>query len=326
MIFRVAWNPSSKVLINSDRFDKNNRKLLVSCPDGKERLFIVKKISNSQNSTIRLSGKGVGFYFYKFITGRSFCKALAEEITCQHKFTESSVNTFSTIREQTIDSRVKFEKNKISNKIFKNCQIDLASFSEAELDNILFENCNFTNTSFLNAKLKNCKFINCNFDEVMFVGTNFDRTNFIRCNINETSFEDATLSNTIFSKSKLIGSHFLDASVHDSSINKTKLENTVFFGLRDSFDIDKESIRSHVMTKPVTAILVDTESKGFTTPMASLKLKQVSGVVPLRISCSCSKVDESELNKEVSSLLIDIKETSKPIGCSSFHTTTLSVC
>ncbi len=314
MIYRVVWNPTNKVLINSDRFDKQNKKLLVSCPDGKQRLFIVKIKNNGQkNSSIRLSGKGIGFLFYKFITGRTFCKALAEDIICQHNSSESSINLVSTIKNQAIDSKVSFEKNKISNKIFKDCQIDLALFSEAEIENTLFENCNFTNTSFLNAKLKNCKFTNCNFHEVMFVGTNFDRTNFVRCNINETSFEDATLSKTSFLNSKLVGSHFLDASVHDSSIKKTKLENTVFFGLRDSFDIDKESIREHVMTKPVAALLVITEKKGFTTPMASFKLKKVSGVIPLRISCYCSKVDASELNKEVESLLAHKKETLKPI-------------
>ncbi len=188
---------------------------------------------------------------------------------------------------------------------FDACKFD-CNFSNASLSKVTFDGCSFSNVSFLNAKIDKCTFHNCDLQEVMFTGAKIDRSNFCACSIIGSSFEDTSIFGTTFLNSSLPATHFLDASIKDSDFIKCNLKDAVFFGTLDNFSLDAKSKKSALVTGPTTAMLVDSESRGITTPKAYMKLDQSAHTIPLRITLKTQKTNPENVNAEIQTLLSEI--------------------
>jgi gamma-glutamyl-gamma-aminobutyrate hydrolase PuuD/uncharacterized protein YjbI with pentapeptide repeats len=203
-------------------------------------------------------------------------------------------------------SNIKFSNKLIgecdlNNMTFNDCNFDFAIFGD--LKNVCFEDCYLANACFENSLLEDCKFNNCEMQEVMFNGTNFNKVTFSSCSLICNSFEDATISECEFYHCVLPGTHFLEAVINKSSIIESNLENTVFFDKLDGFTADEISKTTAVVTKPISAILVNPKARGITVPKAFMKLDQSSNMIPLRISLQPTKVKAEDANREVEAIL-----------------------
>ncbi|QDQ25912.1 pentapeptide repeat-containing protein [Chitinimonas arctica] len=214
------------------------------------------------------------------------------------------------------NTKASFKGEKLCNRVFKGCIINLNHFSAAELKNVTFASCKFTNSSFANSKIQNCFFHNCTLEAAMFTGAKIEDTSFLGCNITQSSFEDAVIINVEISSSNLCGTHFLDASIVNSKITASQLDNVVFFDQPDraGFHLDAKSEATAAITKPIAILLVDPENPGITGPKINLKLQNAASAVPLRISTKPDKVDPHELTKEVEQAISNSQHPSnKPI-------------
>ncbi|MGA8164988.1 MAG: gamma-glutamyl-gamma-aminobutyrate hydrolase family protein [Waddliaceae bacterium] len=194
----------------------------------------------------------------------------------------------------------------LKNIAFENCNFESSHLSHCSLSKVTFENCTFSNTSFLSASFDHCTFHRCNLQEVMFTDAKIDHSNFSACSIIAGSFEDASITNTTFSNSALPATHFLEAFVKDSSFIKCSLKDTVFFDAFEKFSVDEKSKETAKVTRPTSAILVDPEKRGITTPKAFMKLDRAANTIPLRITLKPQKASSEQVNEEVKTTLEEI--------------------
>jgi len=61
---------------------------------------------------------------------------------------------------------------------FKNCQLDLSSFTDCDLSNTNFQDCNLQEVDFTNAKLENASFETCNLSRAIFNNTDLRKADF----------------------------------------------------------------------------------------------------------------------------------------------------
>lgn len=207
---------------------------------------------------------------------------------------------------------LKFSKNfplanaKLEGIEFIDCTFDWTSFNDSDLKNVLFKNCIIQNLSLVDSSISNCCFDECEIRESMFVGTYLDSVIFHQSSLISSSFEDASLKRCTFSKVDLPGTHFFEADVNDSSILKSNLNNTVFFETFHKFKMDEKTKNTAKINRPTTAILIDPQSRGITTPKVFMKLDQEAGTIPIRIHMRPQKTKKNIVNSEVESALSEI--------------------
>lgn len=213
-----------------------------------------------------------------------------------------------------LSSNISFKNVNLEGVTFSHCQFDWTSLNTANLDSITFNNCEILNLSLINTKISNCLFHNCEMREVMFTNATLENVVFVSCNIINSSFEDTTIKGCIFESVAMPATHFLEASVSNSVISHSNIENTVFFGTLENFNVDENTTKTAVITKPITALLINPEARGISTPKAHMKLDQSANVLPLRITMHSQKVKMEDVNREIDAALKDIGpyDPSKP--------------
>ncbi|NGX53413.1 MAG: Pentapeptide repeat protein, partial [Chlamydiae bacterium] len=190
----------------------------------------------------------------------------------------------TVISDCTFDRVNIFQNVNLEGITFNHCEFDWAHFSNSSLKNVRFESCQLLNVSFMKSNIESCEFYDCVFQEVMFTGSELNGITFLRCAIIGSAFEDANISNCLFILTQLPATHFLDASITKSHFIRSNLKDTVFFGTLDQFKVDIESKRTAIVSGPTTAMLINPEERGFTTPKAYMKLEQSAHMIPNRIT------------------------------------------
>lgn len=212
----------------------------------------------------------------------------------------------TTITDQLFSDTFCFDKINLENIIFDNCEFNWTNLSDLSLKNVIFRNCKILNVSLMNANFKNCSFENCEIREVMFIGAALVDVNVVKSSLISTSFEEASLLDCKFISISAPATHFFEATVINSAILDSNLKDTLFFKSLNQFQIDNKSKLTAIVTKPITAILIDPESRGVSTPKAFIKLDQNANTIPIRINMSPQTVKKDDINQEIEALLKEI--------------------
>lgn len=136
--------------------------------------------------------------------------------------------------------------NEFQDCVFKNCDLNGASFSGKTLVDCRFENCNLSmmqtgGAAFNDVRFKNCKmlgvifsdardglfsvsFDSCILDYCSFFGKKMTKANFIKCSLKEANFTQTNLTQANFSGSDLAGAIF-----HETLLSKADLSAAVNF-------------------------------------------------------------------------------------------------
>ncbi|MCB1118446.1 MAG: gamma-glutamyl-gamma-aminobutyrate hydrolase family protein, partial [Chlamydiia bacterium] len=225
-------------------------------------------------------------------------------------------NGYSTVVENLeFSSTFEISKVDFTGITFRNCKFERKVFTEATLKGVSFENCSFENVSFMNTTFDQVSFRHCDIFETMFTGAKLNQAFFLNSSLTACSFEDATLERAMFSHSSLQATHFLEASIKGrNAIKNCDLTDTVFFGTFEHFQVDKHSEETLKQTAPLSAILVDPESRGVSTPKAYMLMDQLAHIIPLRITLKAQKTTKEQVNREVEeALALTNPKTEEPI-------------
>lgn len=204
-----------------------------------------------------------------------------------------------------------FSKLNLDGIVFNSCVFNYSNFYKSDLKNVSFLNCEFVGSNFTKSNLDDCLFKNCELREVMFVGSQFNNTDFLQTSIISSSFEDAMLADCKFFNVCLPATHFLEANIKSCDIYASKLTDTVFFNTKEAFNIDKDSNDGAKITKPVTGMLIDPFSRGYTTPKAFFHLDHSAHQIPLRIAAIPVISKKKIVNHEIENLLKEIGDYDK---------------
>lgn len=273
-------------------------------------LNISKKIEDS--SFIRILFKkyeetfGEIAYFFGILTAKK-TNQLAEDIL------NKNFSAASTIFKNCFERSSQFSDENLKNVLFKDCHFTWVPFSNSSLSNVIFENCVLENISFLNASLKGCHFHNCHLKESMFFESKIEDCHFTNCSIIASSFEDAFLTSVMFRYCSLPATHFLETTIKNSVFVKCHLQDAIFFDNFIHFTADDFSKKTLLITRQISAMLVDSENEGISIPKVFLKLDQIADLIPLRINITDKKHTMDNVNSEICTLLNKIKSNVIPI-------------
>lgn len=209
------------------------------------------------------------------------------------------------IKEHAFRSELPLKNMSFEGITFSKCKFDWTSCSDSILKNVVFKNCEIKNLSLMSTKIEDCLFEHCDMQEVMFTGALLENVSFFKTNLCGSSFEDAGLNNCAFKEVVMNSTHFFDARIKNTTISKCNLEDTLFFGNSHQFKIDGTSNNTAKVKRPTTAILVDPENRGETTPKANKKLSHDAHTIPIRITMKVQTTTKDSVNYEVESALSD---------------------
>jgi gamma-glutamyl-gamma-aminobutyrate hydrolase PuuD/uncharacterized protein YjbI with pentapeptide repeats len=216
-------------------------------------------------------------------------------------------NGFSTeIKGVIFSEKLSLNHTNLSGITFTDCSFEWTQCNNSCLCDVTFKNCNIYNLSLVNSELKCCHFIECDMREVMFTAANLEDIIFDKSSLTSSSFEDSSLIRCIFKTTSMPATHFLEAKVNDSHIFNSDLKDTVFFGTNDQFNVDDQTKKTAVITRPITAMLINPEMCGRSTPKLFMKIDQSAEVIGLRITMEPQKTTKEGVNDEVEAALKSI--------------------
>ncbi len=201
-----------------------------------------------------------------------------------------------TFMENSID----FSKIDLTGVVFSKCDFEWVLFGEAQIRDSKFLHCNFQHAYFGKSTIENSTFEKCEIVSCMFSFSNLQRVTFNASSIVYSSFEGAQISDSKINHCCLKGTHFFDSTIKETQINISNLEETIFFESKNFFTIDEVSNLTHVISKPVIALIRPSKKRGVSLPRVYQKLI-ASGSTPLLFSAYAENIDLSILRQEVQS-------------------------
>lgn len=186
---------------------------------------------------------------------------------------------------------------------FHRCTFEWSHLSESDLTDCRFSDCTFRNTAFTNSRMHKCTFTHCDFDEAMFLNSTLSAVKFLHSTLTNTSFEDARISASGFEDVEMPGTHFLSAAISQTQIRQSNLTDTIFFDKKTTFDIDDNSLATAKLTKPTTATLVSSETRGVSVPLVGEKIVDVAATTPVRVAMQTPAVSKEDVDREVEAIL-----------------------